>query len=183
MRPINIRLVILMTFLCYLIPNSILQGQNSPIAVLDFDGFGISSEEAITLSNRLRNEFFRQGNFEVVDRGLMTNILSEQDFQQSGCTSNECLVEVGRLLGAQYMVGGSVSRFGEMFTVSARLVDVQTGRVLKVSDFDQRGRFEDLLTTGMAEVAGILPMPDMRSNASKIVWPPETATSLSSTVR
>ncbi len=128
-------------------------GQAITIAVLDFDGFGISQTEAIALSNRLRNELFRLGTFEVVDRGMMENILGEQDFQQAGCTSNECLVEVGRLLGAQQMVGGSVSKVGQTFSVSARVVDVETGKVLSVSDFDQRGEIDDMLTRGMREVA------------------------------
>lgn len=108
-----------------------LPAQAIPIAILDFDGFGISQTEAIALTNRLRNELFRLGRFEVVDRGMMENILSEQDFQQTGCTSNDCLVEVGRLLGARQMVGGR-------------------------SDFDLRGELDDLLTRGMAQVAARL---------------------------
>ena len=56
---------------------SLLQSQKIPIAVLDFDGIGISQPEATALSNRLRNELFRLGRFEVVDRGMMENILSE----------------------------------------------------------------------------------------------------------
>ncbi|MCH7498331.1 MAG: DUF2380 domain-containing protein [Candidatus Marinimicrobia bacterium] len=133
-----------------------LPAQAIPIAILDFDGFGISQTEAIALTNRLRNELFRLGRFEVVDRGMMENILSEQDFQQTGCTSNDCLVEVGRLLGARQMVGGSISKVGGTFTVSARLVDVETGKVLSVSDFDLRGELDDLLTRGMAQVAARL---------------------------
>jgi TolB-like protein len=133
-----------------------IQAQALPIAVLDFDGFGISESEAIALSNRLRNELFRLGTFQVVDRGMMQSILQEQDFQLTGCTSNECLVQVGKLIGAQQMVGGSVSKVGGTFTVSARLVDVENGTVLAVSDFDLRGELDDLLTTGMGQVALML---------------------------
>ncbi|UCH09098.1 MAG: DUF2380 domain-containing protein [Fidelibacterota bacterium] len=133
-----------------------LYAQTVPIAVLDFDGFGISETEAVALSNRLRNELFRLGTFEVVDRGMMESILAEQDFQMTGCTSNDCLVQVGQLLGAQQMVGGSVSKVGGTFTVSARLVDVETGRVIGVSDFDLRGELDDMLTRGMEQVAIML---------------------------
>ncbi len=135
---------------------SFLPAQNIPIAIMDFDGFGISQVEAIALSNRLRNELFRLGTFEVVDRGMMENILNEQNFQMVGCTSNECLVEVGQLLGARQMVGGSISKVGAMFTVSARVVDVQTGKLLGVSDFDLRGGLEEMLTDGMKQVALML---------------------------
>jgi len=131
-------------------------GQAIPIAVMDFDGFGISQVEAIALTNRLRNELFRLGAFDVVDRGMMENILNEQNFQMVGCTSNECLVEVGRLLGAKQMMGGSISKVGNTFSVSARLVDVETGRLLAVSDYDLRAEIDDMLTTGMRIVALML---------------------------
>ena len=135
---------------------SFLPAQAIPIAVMDFDGFGISQVEAIALSNRLRNELFRLGAFEVVDRGMMENILREQNFQMTGCTSNECLVEVGRLLGAKQMMGGSISKVGNTFSVSARLVDVGTGRLLAVSDYDLKAEIDDMLTTGMRVVALML---------------------------
>jgi len=140
--------------LCGLI--SVLSAQPIPIAIVEFEGNGISQTEAIALTDRLRNELFRLGAFEVVERGMMEAILTEQDFQLTGCTSNECLVEVGQLLGARQVVGGRISRVGAMFTVSARVVDVQTGKLLGVSDFDLRGELEEMLTDGMKQVAVIL---------------------------
>jgi len=134
----------------------VLSAQAIPIAVVEFEGNGISQTEAIALTDRLRNELFRLGAFEVVERGMMETILTEQDFQLTGCTSNECLVEVGQLLGARQMVGGRISRVGAMFTVSARVVDVQTGKLLGVSDFDLRGGLEVMLTDGMKQVALML---------------------------
>ena len=130
-----------------------LPGQAVPIAVLDFEANGISQTEAIALTDRLRNELFRLGQFEVVERGLMEDILLEQDFQLSGCTTNDCLVEVGRLIGARQVVGGRISKLGAMFTVSARVVDVETGKLLGVSDYDLRGGLEEMLTVGMKQVA------------------------------
>ncbi len=139
-----------------LLQANLLPAQNIPIAVVEFEGNGISQTEAIALTDRLRNELFRLGAFEVVERGMMETILTEQDFQLTGCTSNECLVEVGQLLGARQVVGGRISRVGAMFTVSARVVDVETGKLLGVSDFDLRGGLEELLTMGMKQVALML---------------------------
>ena len=133
-----------------------LTAQPIPIAILDFEANGISQTEAIALTDRLRNELFRLGQFEVVERGLMEEILLEQDFQLSGCTTNDCLVEVGRLIGARQVVGGRISKLGAMFTVSARVVDVETGKLLGVSDYDLRGGLEEMLTVGMKQVAEIL---------------------------
>jgi len=133
-----------------------LPAQAIPIAVVEFEANGIPQTEAIALTDRLRNELFRLGAFEVVERDMMGNILREQDFQMAGCTSNECLVEVGQLLGARQVIGGRISRVGTIFTVSARVVDVQTGKLLGVSDFDLRGGLEEMLTSGMKQVAVML---------------------------
>ncbi|MFC1481037.1 CsgG/HfaB family protein [Candidatus Neomarinimicrobiota bacterium] len=137
--------------LCFQI--SAVSAQQISIAIMDFEGIGISTNESMTLTNRLRNELFKIGKFEVVERAMMETILAEQDFQMTGCTSNDCLVEIGMLLGAQQMVGGSISKFGSTFTVSARIVDVQTGKIIAVSDYDLKGALDDLLTSGMQVVA------------------------------
>ena len=127
--------------------------QKTTVAVMDFEARGISQLEVAALSDRLRNELFHLEVFQVVERGMMETILIEQDFQLTGCTSDECLVEVGQLLGAQMMVGGSISKVGDMYTASARMVDVETGQVIMVADYDLEGKINDMLTIGMRELA------------------------------
>ncbi|UCH62221.1 MAG: DUF2380 domain-containing protein [Fidelibacterota bacterium] len=136
-----------------LAPGTSLLAQKTTIAVLDFEGRGISQTEVAALSDRLRNELFRLEKFQVVERGMMETILTEQDFQLVGCTSDECLVEVGQLLGAQMMVGGSISKVGDMYTASARIVDVETSQVIMVADYDLEGKINDMLTIGMQALA------------------------------
>lgn len=148
-------IIILAGFILF-VSTSFLFSQRIPVAVLDFEANGISQTEVIALTDRLRNELFRQGNFDVVERGLMEGILLEQDFQLSGCTTDECLVEVGQLIGARQIIGGRISRINDFFTVSARVVDVETGKLLVVPDYDLRGGFEEMLTVGMAQIAARL---------------------------
>jgi len=127
--------------------------QKTTVAVMDFEARGISQLEVAALSDRLRNELFYLEVFQVVERGMMETILIEQDFQLTGCTSDECLVEVGQLLGAKMMVGGSISKVGDMYTASARIVDVETSRVIMVADYDLEGKINDMLTIGMRALA------------------------------
>ena len=141
------------TILFLLLQANAVFSQKITIAVLDLEGVAVSQPEAVALSNRLRNELFRLQAYKVVTRGLMEEILSEQDFQQTGCTSDECLVTVGKLLGVQQMVGGSISKVGSIYSVSVMVVDVETGEILKVSDLDIEGRLEKMLTEGMKRVA------------------------------
>ena len=48
----------------------------------------------------------------------------------SGCTSQECVVAVGEVLGVQYMVVGSVDKLGRTYLADIRMVDVETGEVI-----------------------------------------------------
>jgi len=45
--------------------------------------------EATSLTDRLRSELVRTGRITVVERGQMEQILAEQDFQLTGCASDE----------------------------------------------------------------------------------------------
>ncbi|MFQ6608093.1 MAG: CsgG/HfaB family protein [Fidelibacterota bacterium] len=133
-------------------------GDKIPVAVLDLEGRGISALEAATLTDRLRSEMVEVGAFVVVERGQMEMILEEQGFQQTGCTSAECAVEVGKLLGVQKMVTGSIGKLGELYTVDARMFDVQTGEIERVSKREYRGGIEgliDLLEVVTKDLAGI----------------------------
>jgi hypothetical protein len=62
-------------------------------------------------------------------------------------------VEVGNMLGVQQMIGGSIGKVGSIYTVSARVIDVQTGEVLKSANYDHIGDIGQLLLKGMKEVA------------------------------
>ena len=127
--------------------------QDITIAVLDFDGDGVSKSETRTLTNRLRDEMFKTGVYIVLDRGTMDDVLKEQQYQLSGCVTSECAVEIGNMLGVQKMIGGSIGKVGNIYTISARIIDVATGKVLKSAKYDNIDNIETLLTRGMQEIA------------------------------
>jgi len=123
------------------------------LAVLDFEGRNVSIGEALTLTDRFRNEIIKTNKYIVVERAAMDEVLKEQGFQQTGCTSNECAVEVGALLGVQQMIIGSIGKVGDIFTVSVRIIDIQTGKILNMTDYDIRGDISEMLIRGMREAA------------------------------
>ena len=140
--------------LCLLVLFQLLVAQEKPtLAVLEFDGFGIADPEIQTLTNRLRTNLTQLGVYRIIERGLMLQVLLEQDFQMTGCTSDECAVEVGQLLGAQLMLAGSIGRVGNTWTVEMRIIDVETGAVTKSASYDTRGEIDLVLTEGMGAAA------------------------------
>lgn len=127
--------------------------EKQTLAILDFDGLGISQQEAQLLTNRLRTILVQMEVYNVIERGQMEQILQEQNFQLTGCTSQECAVEVGQVLGAQWMMTGSIGKIGQTFTVDLRIINVETSAIDRTASYDIRGEIDQMLTEGMVEVA------------------------------
>ena len=68
------------------------------IAIMQLESVSVSKAESVTLTDRLRSELVKTGSFTIIERSEMDEILKEQGFQITGCTSDECVVEAGRLL-------------------------------------------------------------------------------------
>jgi len=124
------------------------------IAVLELEANNVEVGEVRAIAERLRVKLTeKRDTFEVVERNRMESILDEVGFQMSGaCNTNECVVQVGQILGVQKMVAGSVSKVGNLYTLQVRIVDVATGRIEEVAYEDVAG-IEQVLTDATGDVA------------------------------
>ncbi len=113
------------------------------------------------------------GRFVVVERAALSGIQSEQQLGQSGSTTNETAVAVGRMTGASYLLRGAVTAFNpsagggglrlsgmpggsalglgagmqnrkSTVKVSLRLIDATTGQVVATSSAEGSGSSRDL---------------------------------------
>ena len=71
----------------------------------------------------------RGGRVIVVDRRQIDLIRQEMDFQLSGEVSDESAQEIGRMLGAQSIVTGSLSSIGTTHFLRTRVVNVTTAAI------------------------------------------------------
>ena len=143
----RLALLVLLAAMTLALPGRALaQNRKESIAVLDLEGRGISAMEAATLTDRLRSELVKTGAVTVVERGQMQTILAEQDFQMAGCTSDECAVEIGQMLGVTMMYSGSIGKIGATYTVDVRGVSVETGQIINTMSRDYRGEIDGLIT-------------------------------------
>ena len=127
-------------------PNAQSASSQSTVAILDFEGRGINSLEAATLTDRFTSEVGKTGAVRLVDRTMVKEILIEQGFQQSGCTSDECAVEVGAMLGVQFMISGAIGKLGDTFTIDAKLVSVESGASVETRNVTYIGKVDGLVT-------------------------------------
>jgi hypothetical protein len=106
------------------------------IAVADLVGKNVSPMDASIIGDFLRTELVNTGIYNVVEKANMEKILAEAAFQQSGCTTAECAVQIGKLLNVKQMVVGSLSKLMDTYYITVNLVDVETGKIMASYDQD-----------------------------------------------
>lgn len=130
----------------YLFAQGDYSARQPQIAVIPVTGDeGLTAQQLNFLTGQLSAELVKTKAFTVLDRGQMEYILKEQGFQQGGaCNSSECQVQMGQLLGVEYIVAGSLVRFGRKYALRADYIDVGTGKVTQSVDQDESGELEDV---------------------------------------
>jgi TolB-like protein len=125
------------------------------VAVLDFDTRGgLTRDEAATLSDAFQTEIVRTGEFTVVDRARIKQILTEQGFQQSeACSQVECIVEAGKILKVERMFAGTIGKVGSLYNVTIQVIDIASAQITQTSNRQHRGDIEDLLSEFIPEMA------------------------------
>ena len=111
-------------------------GEMINVAVAEFTGKNVSQADASIVGDFLRTELVNTGLFNVMDRNNMDSVLAEQKFQNSGCTEQQCAVEMGKLLNVQQMLVGSLSKLLDIYYITVNVVDVKTGKIIASYDAD-----------------------------------------------
>lgn len=136
----NTKFLALAVFLFW--ANSTNSAERIAIAVMDLEPQGVSSIEAIGVSDLLRNEFISSGRFTMIERTQIDKLLKEQKIQKTGITSTEQAVEFGKILNVESVVLGSMSKIGARYHVTIRLVNVEAAEItlsnsIEVSNLDE----------------------------------------------
>ncbi len=97
------------------------------IAVTDFRSIGCQFFLGGAVAEQVRNRLTEESGWIVVEKGQIAAVASEQRLNLSGLVDDETAVKVGNYVGARYVIVGSVNGMGDTYTLSARLVDVETG--------------------------------------------------------
>ena len=123
------------------------------IAIIDFEGIGVSEGEARALTQRLTSEIISLEMYQIVERSEMKRLLDEQKFQYSGCVDITCAVDIGKLIGAKYIVVGSISKLGNIFSLDSRMISVETGESYISATYTVEGKIEKIIKYGMKSLA------------------------------
>jgi curli biogenesis system outer membrane secretion channel CsgG len=96
------------------------QSKRPAVAVLDFDYGTVQHwwsgnwDIGKGISDMIVDELVNDGSYRVIERKRLDAILAEQNFSNSDRAdpSAASLVKIGKVLGVQYMIVGSITKFG-----------------------------------------------------------------------
>jgi len=115
------------------------------IAIMEFDNFSVGKykEELGSLSKGLadffEHDFSQISSLKVVERDKIDFVLKELELSASGKVDAETAVRVGKLLGAQLMVFGSITQIDDKDArMIVRVVKTETSEIL--ASVDKEGK-------------------------------------------
>ncbi|MFA7007612.1 MAG: CsgG/HfaB family protein, partial [Elusimicrobiales bacterium] len=102
------------------------------IAVLEFPYTnGKASDGPVIVQERLTTLLAGNGKLTLIERNLLNKVLGELKLQASGAVNEEAALKLGKLLGADAVVTGTLNDLKEGETeVNARLVETGSGKIL-----------------------------------------------------
>ncbi len=109
----KLTLIALVLFLSFSM--TLAQGLKKRVAVMDFEdktGHG-SWHIGSGMADMLTTALVKSGKFMVIERQQLEKIMQEQSLGMSGAVTPQSAAQVGKLLGVELMVTGSVNEFGE----------------------------------------------------------------------
>jgi len=149
------------------------QGRKKRVAIFDFDYatvqtasaavFGTNVDVGKGISDLLVTNLVKDGTYSVIERKALDKILTEQNFSNSDRANPTSAAKIGKLLGVDAIIVGSVTQFGNetkntnvggaggglgglglggfghkkskaIVAVNARIVDIDTAEILGVAD-------------------------------------------------
>ncbi|WP_456408794.1 FlgO family outer membrane protein [Caldithrix abyssi] len=115
--------------------NMNLVGERLSIAVLPFSSQGIGTElQDIDFLDKLITGFVNSGRFKVIERAQLERILEEQKLGLSGIIDPTTAAEIGKGIGVDAVILGSVTRAGNSLSIDARLIDTENATIISAQD-------------------------------------------------
>ncbi len=149
------------------------QDRRPGVAVLPFENGGSYGQDKedfdaleVGIQQMLLTEFAVNAALRVVERGRIQQLMSEQDLGTSGRVDQNTAARIGKLVGARYMVlGGFVDFYGDL-RIDARVVNVETGEIVKTDRVrDKREKLYDSVVELARRVTNGLDLPPLSRQA------------------
>lgn len=120
-------------------------GESAYVAISNFsilcsdDSLSFLSTE---IPNDLAGGFTKGGIIKPVERQKLDKVMEELKLSMSGLTDDDYALQAGKLIGAKYILLGSMSKIGEQIKISCRLIETETSQIVYTES--SRGMYSNL---------------------------------------
>jgi TolB-like protein len=97
---------------------------------LKINGHNSEAYQDVILSN-IAEHFGASDRVRLVDRDLIDKLLEELNLSSSDLADKQTALRIGKLVGARFIVSGSVFSIGEEIKVSTKLIETETTSIVK----------------------------------------------------
>ena len=120
----------------FLSVRSLLLAQNLPLlAVIPLRSLGgVSPEQANTVTSLLETSLVKSTMFQVVEKSEIAEVLAAQEHSAEEFMDETFAIRIGKLVSAGQIVLGTLSRLGNRYFITAKIIEVATGRTLKAEN-------------------------------------------------
>ncbi len=129
--------------------------QKTTVAVVEFtDLQGNVTDFGRFLAEELVTRLGDLEKFKVIERQLLNKIITEQKLSLTGIVDPASAKQLGKILGVDAIVAGSITNLAQNVRVNARLISTETGEVFATAAVDI---FKDESVTGLLSSGSALP--------------------------
>ena len=146
--------------------------EGSTVAVLNFEAIDVEPSLVKTFEESLTTSIIATGKLRVVERSQMDKLLSEARLSLSGMISQEQAKAIGGILGADYLIIGSISRIPgyTRYVLNVRVVKSDTGEAVFATKYEaySKAQLISLSDRVAGDITGKAP-PRTTSEALRLV--------------
>lgn len=135
-----------------------LRDQKIKIGIVEFQSLNEEAKKDIlgkVFSEVLTTSFVNSEAFKIIEREQIEKVVQELQLTQSGIIDTSSAKQIGKMVGADAILTGSVIKFGNDLRVDARIIDVESGIILTAektmgkSDLKSIGTMADLIVQNL----------------------------------
>lgn len=145
------------------------KGKKQTLTVLNIDAQGLTLSP-VQIGNILRVEVDKLDTFEVTDRYDVAYLLEKNKLNTSNCFGKICLVETGKAIETDKIIGGSVELISSTIVVTLKLIDVKSESVEKtyIKEFiNLPNELQSILRVSVREMFSLSNPPELIAQLTK----------------
>ncbi|NPV02074.1 MAG: hypothetical protein HPY53_11910 [Brevinematales bacterium] len=128
----------LFVLVCVVLNTGYSQMDKKPtVAVVEFEVRGdVQIKDAgISIAEMLSVSLVKTGVYNLFERILIEKVLAEQKLGNAQIVNAETAAKVGEMYGVNFLITGSVIEWDKVYTVTVRMIDTSTGKIVNSASF------------------------------------------------